>query len=31
MKPLPADEQNPLAAGANADDLFLYRTTKRRS
>jgi hypothetical protein len=24
MKPLPADEQNPLAGGATADDLILW-------
>ena len=28
MKPLPADEQNPLAGGANADDLILWLAYK---
>ena len=28
MKPLPADEKNPLAGGANADDLILWMAYK---
>jgi hypothetical protein len=28
MKPLPADEKNPLTGGANADDLILWMASK---
>jgi hypothetical protein len=31
MKPLPADEKNPLASGANADDLILWMAFKEAS
>jgi hypothetical protein len=28
MKPLPADEQNPLAGGATSDDLVMWLACK---
>jgi hypothetical protein len=31
MKPLPADEQNPLTGDANADDLILWMAFKEAS